>query len=58
MARYQIFPVEKGVKQGSVLLPALFLLIMDLLLRQLQAFSLGITINKYYAGGYMHVDKI
>ena len=33
----EIFQVERGVKQGSVLSPALFLLVMDPLLRQLQA---------------------
>jgi len=31
------FTVEKGVKQGLVLSPALFLLVMDPFLRQLQA---------------------
>ena len=46
------------MKQGSVLSPALFLLVMDPLLRQLQASGLGLTINKYYAGGYMHADNI
>ena len=29
-----------------------------LLLRQLQASGLGLTINKDYAGGYMHADDI
>ena len=42
------YPVETGVKQGSVLSPALFLLVMDPLLRQLQATGLGLSI---YAGG-------
>ena len=31
---------------------------MDPHLRQLQASGLGLTINKYYAGGYMHADDI
>ena len=52
------FPIGRGVRQGSVLSPALFLLVMDPLLRQLQASGLGLTINKYYAGGYMHADDI
>ena len=43
----QSFPVGRGVKQGPVLSPALFLLVMDSLLRQLQASGLGLTINKY-----------
>ena len=54
----QSFPVGRGVKQGSVLSPALFLLVMDPLLRQLQASGLGLIINKYYTGGYMHADDI
>ena len=36
----QEFHVQRGVKQGSVLSPALFLLVMDPLLRQLQASGL------------------
>ena len=46
----QSFLVERGVKQGSVLPPALFLLVMDLLLHQLQASGLGLSVNRLYAG--------
>ena len=40
----QSFPVGRGVKQCSVLSPALFLLVMDPLLRQLQASGLGLLV--------------
>ena len=52
------FSVERGVKQGSVLSPALFLLVMDPLLRQLQASGLGLTVNEFYAEGFLHADDI
>ena len=52
------FVVERGVKQGSVLSPSLFLLVMDPLLRQLQASGLGLSVNRYYAGGYLYSDDI
>ena len=52
------FSVERGVKQGSVLSPALFLLVMDPLLRQLQVSGVGLSINNFYAGGFLHADDI
>ena len=52
------YSVGRGVKQGSVLSPALFLLVMDLLLRELQASGLGLSINNFYAGGFLHVDDV
>ena len=50
------FMVERDVKQGSVLSPTLFLLVMDPLLKQLQASGLGLSVNQYYARGYLHAD--
>ena len=52
------FPLERGVRQGSILSPALFLLVMDPLLRQLQSQSIGVSVNSTYAGGYLHADDI
>ena len=52
------YHVERGVKQGSVLSLALFLLVMDPLLRQLQVSGVGLSINSFYAGGFLHADDI
>ena len=42
------FVVERGVKKESVLSPALVLLVMDPLLKPLQTFGLGLSVNRYY----------
>ena len=52
------FPLGRGVRQGSILSPALFLLVMDPLLRQLQSLSMGASVNNMYAGGFLHADDI
>ena len=46
------------MKQGSVLSPILFLLVMDPLLRKLEASGLGLNLHNYYAGGFLHADDI
>ena len=50
--------VERGMKHGSVLSPALFLLVMDPLLRELQASGIGLSVNSFYSGGFLHADDI
>ena len=39
------YVLERGVKQGSILSPALFLLVMDPLLLHLENSGLGLSIN-------------
>ena len=41
-----------------MLSPALFLLVLDPLLREFQASGLGLSINNFYAGGFLHVDDV
>ena len=52
------FTLERGVLQGSVLSPVLFLLIMDTLLKSLQSNCLGPSVGDTYAGGFIHADDI
>ena len=52
------FTLGCWVRQGSILSPALFLLVKDPLLRQLQSLSIGASVNNMYAGGFLHADDI
>ena len=44
--------------QGSGLSPALFLLVMDPLLRELQASGVGLSLKGYYDGDFLHADDV
>ena len=52
------YNVERGVQQGSILSPVLFLMVMDPLLRQLEESGMGLSVNSYYAVGFLHADDI
>ena len=51
-------PSQTGRHALSGLSPALFLLVMDPLLKQLQTSGLGLSVNRYYAGGFLHANDI
>ena len=52
------FVVERGIRQGSVLSPTLFLVVMDLLLRKMSQKSTGLSIHDLYIGSGGHADDI
>ena len=52
------FNISRGVKQGSVLSPTLFLAVMDILLKQLRESGHGLHIRGTYMGGAIHADDL
>ncbi len=52
------FSIERGVRQGSVLSPTLFNIVMDPLLQSLESSGLGLCVNGLYSSAYLHADDI
>ena len=52
------FPIERGVRQGSILSPILFSIVMDPLLKKLESSGLGLSVNSLYGSAYLHADDI
>ena len=50
------FPIERGIRQGSVLSPVLFSLVMDPLLIELKSRKLGLCVSGLYLGAFAHAD--
>ena len=54
----ECFPVSRGVKQGSVLSPTLFTIVVDSLLKNLDATGKGLCISSLDLGASAHADDI
>ena len=52
------FSISQGIRQGSVLSPSLFNLVLDPLLSTLKQRNLGLSINGLYLGSFAHADDI
>ena len=52
------FKISRGVKQGSVLSPTLFLTVMDLLPNRLRESECGLHVRGTYMGAAVHADDL
>ena len=52
------FEVNRGVKQRSVLSPTLFLIVMDILLKDMRTSNCGLSVRGGYAGATVHTDDL
>ena len=52
------FDICRGVRQGSVLSPTLFLAVMDILLKWLRESGHGLHVRGTYMGGAIHADDL
>ena len=52
------FPVKRGVKQGSVLSPTLFIAVVDFLLSFLENSGQGLTVLGLNVGNAAHADDV
>ena len=51
-------PIGRGIRQGSVMSPSLFNLVMDPLLTDLKSKDLGLSIHGLFLGAFAHADDI
>ena len=52
------FPIQQGVRQGSILSPLLYSIYVDNLILTLEASGYGTSINNIYCGAIMYADDL
>ena len=52
------FTLSRGVEQGSVLSPTLFLIVIDVLLKRMQESNCGLSIRGTYMGAAIYADDL
>ena len=52
------FPINRGVKQGSVLSPSLFLIVMNSLLKKMRNSNNGGSLHGTFVGIAIHADDV
>ena len=57
-AQRKVIDICRGVRQGSVLSPTLFLAVMDILLKRLRESGHGLHVRGTYMGGAIHADDL
>ena len=50
--------MSRGIYQGSVLFPTLFLIVIDPLLKKLEVLNDGLSIKNLYLGSLAHADDL
>eukprot|EP00914_Ancora_sagittata_P031964 GHVO01064759.1.p1 GENE.GHVO01064759.1~~GHVO01064759.1.p1 ORF type:complete len:215 (+),score=5.59 GHVO01064759.1:637-1281(+) len=54
----RVFEVKNGVKQGGVLSPIMFIMYLDVLMKRLEASSVGCHVASVFCGAFAYADDV